>query len=384
MGSPNLLFALLIGSVTVSAALKCHYYFKGENRGVVEMDSRDHLCIRITYHCAAFVKPESDWCTTEDITAGRNETLAYPYPRSNYTALIEDSYCSSDPNVRLNAHRLYDVASCDTDLCNDVESSMTIPTCDKPADPKFADFYCNVGTWADDSSINQSTDRAILYPPHDYYCISAHFTDKQTGKADWRAAYMGSSEVKNLGRNSCQDNVFEGDKAIIRSVRVCQWSGCNDGKTGDLVTCQNAIQAAAGEESTRSDGRGLLQLFDRNAARATDDARRVLRVLQSIPSEASGAVTGANPPAAVSEANPPSVPVSSSTVSPSAQDPSTAAGTPSPSVSVSSSTAAPPTHAPQAVPVTKAPVSAAVSAAQISGIFWVPALIAVMALTSNA
>jgi len=261
---------------------------------------------------------------------------------------------------------------------------MTIPTCDKPADPKFADFYCNVGTWADDSSINQSTDRAILYPPHDYYCISAHFTDKQTGKADWRAAYMGSSEVKNLGQNSCQDNVFEGDKAIIRSVRVCQWSGCNDGKTGDLVTCQNAIQAAAGEESTRSDGRGLLQLFDRNAARATDDARRVLRVLQSIPSEASGAVTGANPPAAVSEANPPSVPVSSSTVSPSAQDPSTAAGTPSPSVSVSSSTAAPPTHAPQAVPVTKAPVSAAVSAAQISGIFWVPALIAVMALTSNA
>ncbi len=48
------------------------------------------------------------------------------------------------------------------------------------------------------------------------------------------------------------------------------------------------MQAAAGEASTRSDGRGLLQLVDRNAARATDDARRVLRVLQRIASEASG------------------------------------------------------------------------------------------------
>jgi hypothetical protein len=63
------------------------------------------------------------------------------------------------------------------------------------------------------------------------------------------------------------------------------------------------LQAAAGEAFTRSDGRGLLQLLDRNAARATDDARRVLRVFQSIASEASGAV-------------PPSVPVSSSTAAP--------------------------------------------------------------------
>jgi len=249
---------------------------------------------------------------------------------------------------------------------------MTIPTCDKPLDPKFADFYCNVATWADDSSINQSTDRGILYPPHDSYCISAHFTDKQTGKADWRAAYMGSSEVKMLGQNSvCKDNVFEDDGAIIRSVRICQWSGCNDGNTGDLVTCPGVTQAAAGEASTRSDGRGLLQLVDRNAARATDDARRVLRVLQSMASEASGAV-------------PPSVPVSSSTAAPPAHAAgeastrsdgrgllqlvdrnaaratddarrvlrvlqsiaSEASGAVPPSVPVSSSTAAPPAHAP--------------------------------------
>jgi len=135
-------------------------------------------------------------------------------------------------------------------------------------------------------------------------------------------------------------------------------------------------EEAAGEASTRSDGRGLLQLLDRNAAMAKDDARRVLRVLQT--------VAGANTTAAGSETNPPSASVSTSTPSPSAQDPSTAAGTPSPSVSVSSSTAAPPAHAQSPVPVTEAPVSSAVSAAQISGIFGVPALIAVMALTSNA
>ncbi len=68
------------------------------------------------------------------------------------------------------------------------------------------------------------------------------------------------------------------------------------------------MQAAAGEASTRSDGRGLLQLLDRKAARATNDARRVLRVLQSIASEASGAV-------------PPSVPASSSIAAPPAHAP---------------------------------------------------------------
>jgi len=172
--------------------------------------------------------------------------------RSDYTGLLENSYCNSDPNVRLKLQQIFEFASCDTDLCNAIESNMTIFTCDKPVD-----------------------------------------------------------------------------------------------------------QAAAGEASTRSDGRGLLQLFDRNSARATDDARRVQRVLQNVP-------------------------VSSSTVSPSAQVPSTAAGTTSPSVPVSSSTAAPPAHAQSPVPVTEAPVSSAVSAAQISGIFWVPALIAVVALTSNA
>jgi len=156
--------------------------------------------------------------------------------RSDYTGLLENSYCNSDPNVRLKLQQIFEFASCDTDLCNAIESNMTIFTCDKPVD-----------------------------------------------------------------------------------------------------------QAAAGEASTRSDGRGLLQLFDHNAARATDDARRVLRVLQIASSEATEALAGAN-----------------------------------------ASTAAPPAHAQSPVPVTKAPVSAAVSAAQISGIFWVPALIAVMALTSNA
>jgi len=258
---------------------------------------------------------------------------------------------------------------------------MTLPTCDKPVDPKFADFYCNRGTWADNSSITESTDREIRYPLRDSYCISYHITEKRTGKDVWRAGYVESSNVlkkrgqymlKKRGKFSvCKDNVFETDDAIIRSVRICQGSGCNDGNTGDLVTCQNATKAkaAAGEASTISDGRELLQLLDRNA-------RRVLRVLQT--------VAGANTTAAGSETNPPSASVSTSTPSPSAQDPSTAAGTPSPSVSVSSSTPSPPAQAPSPKPVTRPPVSAAVSAAQISGIFWVPALIAVVALTSNA
>jgi len=395
MGNPKLLFALLIASVTVSAALKCHIndFSSGGNRNnlvVIETDSRDHLCIRMTYHCAAY-EERPIVCTAEDVTASRNTTIVFPYLRSDYTELLEDTYCSSDPNVRLVAPQLFDIASCDTDLCNDFDSNMSIPTCDKPVDPSddgrglesiaseasgAADFYCNVATWADDSSITQSTDRAILYPPRDSYCISAHITEKQTGKAVWRAAYMGSSELKKRGENSvCKDNVFEDDDAIFRSVRICQWSGCNDGNTGDLVTCPGATQAAAGEATTRLDGRGLLQLLDRNAARAKDDARRVLRVLQSITADTSGALAVAN------------ATVTTSAPSPSDQAPSTAAGTPSPSVSVSSSTPSPPVQpaqGPSPVPVTRPPVSAAVSAAQISGIFWVPALIAVVALTSNA
>ncbi len=138
---------------------------------------------------------------------------------------------------------------------------------------------------------------------------------------------------------------------------------------------KSCLQAAAGEATTRLDGRGLLQLLDRNAARAKDDARRVLRVLQSITADTSGALAVAN------------ATVTTSAPSPSDQAPSTAAGTPSPSVSVSSSTPSPPVQpaqGPSPVPVTRPPVSAAVSAAQISGIFWVPALIAVVALTSNA
>jgi len=212
--------------------------------------------------------------------------------------------------------QFYDIASCDTDLCNDVDSNMSIPTCDTPVDP------------SDDGRGLES---------------------------------IASEEEEE----------------------------------------REEEEEAAGEASTRSDGRGLLQLLDRNAARAKDDARRVLRVLQTVAganttvaAPANGSetnspsVAGANTsvPATAngSETNPPSASVSTSTPSPSAQVPSTAAGTPSASVSVSSSTASPPAQAPSPKPVTRPLMSAAVSAAQISGIFWIPALIAVVALTSSA
>jgi len=210
--------------------------------------------------------------------------------------------------------QFYDIASCDTDLCNDVDSNMSIPTCDTPVDP--------------------------------------------------------SDDGRGLESIASEEEEREEEEA-------------------------------AGEASTRSDGRGLLQLLDRNAARAKDDARRVLRVLQTmagantavaapanVSETNSPSVAGANTtvPATAngSETNPPSASVSTSTPSPSAQVPSTAAGTPSASVSVSSSTASPPAQAPSPKPVTRPLMSAAVSAAQISGIFWIPALIAVVALTSSA
>ncbi len=139
MGSPNLLFALLIGSVTVSVALKCHYYKKGKSgpSGIaVEQDSRDFLCTRVTVHCAAAAAFPfaSDVCTTEDITTGRNVIGGKLVRRSDYTELIEHWYCKIDPNLLPVFRQAFDFGSCDTDLCNDVESSMTIPTCDKPVD----------------------------------------------------------------------------------------------------------------------------------------------------------------------------------------------------------------------------------------------------------
>jgi len=108
----------------------------------------------------------------------------------------------------------------------------------------------------------------------------------------------GQYRLKKRGKYSvCKDNVYEDDDAIIRSVRICQWSGCNDGNTtGDLVTCPKTTKAKKKQKKATVG----------TAVSAISDIFK------------------------------------------------------------------------------KAKKSAAVSAAQISGIFWAPALIALMALTGNA
>jgi len=58
------------------------------------------------------------------------------------------------------------------------------------------------------------------------------------------AGYSESSELnKRWQKYICKDNVFEYGDVVYRSVRVCKWSGCNDGNTGDLVTCPKATKA---------------------------------------------------------------------------------------------------------------------------------------------
>jgi len=289
MGSPKLLFALLVGSIVLSAALKCHD-FHNRRHEIVEADN-NYVCVRLITHCAHYSNnfhvtlDEKPVCSAEDVTAGRTVKHLMAQKRSDYKANTEQLSCSPDPLTRYRSQRLFNFGSCDTDRCNDLQRSMTPSTCDKPVDPKYATFYCNVGTWADGASItSMTTGIDILYPLEGDVCYAMSYTNERTGKDMWKAGVTNPTG-KKLRKLVC--NEVQG--VTVWSVTTCKSSGCNDGTatTGDQLECPNLPQepgfSSAAEASTGSDvdGRGLLQLLDRSVARTTDDARRVLRVLQA-------------------------------------------------------------------------------------------------------
>jgi len=142
MGNPKLLCMLLLGSIALSASLKCYEYTYHEvsedPEPVVQSALPGSVCFRVTYPCTTCKGTEAPCtpagdpdCTDEDVASQRAVTVAGAVPKSDYLAGAKKLFCSrgtSGAMVLLRAG--FEFNSCQKNRCNKIGSTMTPYLCE--------------------------------------------------------------------------------------------------------------------------------------------------------------------------------------------------------------------------------------------------------------
>jgi hypothetical protein len=142
MGNPKLLCMLLLGSIALSASLKCYEYTYHEvsedPEPVVQSALPGSVCFRVTYPCTTCKGTEAPCtpagdpdCTDEDVASQRAVTVAGAVPKSDYLAGAKKLFCSrgtSGAMVLLRAG--FEASSCQKNRCNKIGSTMKPYLCE--------------------------------------------------------------------------------------------------------------------------------------------------------------------------------------------------------------------------------------------------------------